>query len=47
MRLKTLIILPLLVASLQAASVEDLTFTLNGGGTEYSDRIAMNPLAYP
>jgi len=36
MRFKTLLILPLLVASLQAASVDDLTFTLNGGGTEYS-----------
>ena len=36
MKLKTLLILPLLVASLQAASVADLTFTLNGDGTEYS-----------
>ena len=36
MRFKSLIILPLLVASLQAASVEDLTFTLNDAGTEYS-----------
>jgi len=36
MRLKTLLILPLLVASLQAATVADLTFTLNGDGTEYS-----------
>ena len=31
-----LFILPLLVASLQAASVEDLTFTLNEAGTAYS-----------
>ena len=36
MRLKTLLVLPLLLASLQAASVADLTFTLNGDGTEYS-----------
>ena len=36
MRLKTLLILPLLVASLKAASVSDLTFTLNGAGTQYS-----------
>jgi hypothetical protein len=36
MRLKSLLILPLLVASLQAASLEDLTFTLIGDGTEYS-----------
>jgi len=36
MRLKSLLIVPLLVTSLQAASVDDLTFTLNGGGTEYS-----------
>jgi len=36
MRLKTLLILPLLVASLQAASVADLTFNLNGDYTEYS-----------
>jgi len=36
MKMKCFLILPLLVASLQAASVEDLTFTLNGGGTEYS-----------
>ncbi len=36
MRFKTLLILPLLVASLQAASVSDLTFTLNGDGTVYS-----------
>ena len=36
MRFKTLLILPLLVASLQAASVSDLTFTLINGGTEYS-----------
>ena len=36
MKFKSLLILPLLVASLQAASVSDLTFTLNGDGTEYS-----------
>ena len=36
MRFKTLLILPLLVASLQAASVSDLTFTLINGNTEYS-----------
>jgi hypothetical protein len=36
MRLKCVFILPLLVASLQAASVDDLTFALNGDGTEYS-----------
>ena len=35
MKLKNLLILPLLVASLQAASVGDLTFSLNGDGTEY------------
>ena len=35
MKLKCLLILPLLLASLQAASVDDLTFTLNGG-TEYA-----------
>jgi hypothetical protein len=35
MRFKTLLILPLLVASLQAASVSDLTFTLNSGGTAF------------
>ena len=32
MKFKCLLILPLLVTSLQAASVDDLTFTLNGGG---------------
>jgi len=36
MKLKTLLILPLLVASLQAASISDLTFTQNDAGTEYS-----------
>ena len=36
MRFKTLLILPLLVASLQAATVNDLTFTLINGDTEYS-----------
>jgi hypothetical protein len=36
MKFKSLLILPLLVASLQAASVSDLTFTLNGNSTEYS-----------
>ena len=36
MRFKTLLILPFLVASLQAASVDDLTFSLTGDGTEYS-----------
>ena len=36
MRFKTLLILPLLVASLQAASVADLTFTLINGDAEYS-----------
>ena len=44
MKLKCLLILPLLVASLQAASVADLTFTLNGDGTEYSVTY-FNPLA--
>ena len=36
MKFKTLLILPLFVASLQAATVEDLTFTLINGGTECS-----------
>ena len=36
MKFKSLLILPLLVASLQADSVSDLNFTLNGDGTEYS-----------
>ena len=36
MRLKSLLIVPLLVASLQAASVDDLTFTLNVHGYQYS-----------
>ena len=36
MRLKTLLTLPLLVASLKAASVSDLTFTLIDDGNEYS-----------
>jgi len=36
MRFKTLLILPFLVASLQAASVDDLTFSLINGDTEYS-----------
>jgi len=36
MKSKYLLILPLLVATLQAASVSDLTFTLNGDGTVYS-----------
>ena len=36
MKFKSLLVLPLLVASLQAASVSDLTFTLNADGTEYS-----------
>ena len=36
MKFKCLLILPMLVASLQAASLEDLTFTLIGDGTEYS-----------
>ena len=36
MKFKYLLFFPLLVASLQAASVADLTFTLNGDGTEYS-----------
>ena len=35
MKLKSLLTLPLLVASLQAASVSDLTFSLNGDGTGY------------
>ena len=35
MRLKTLLILPLLVASLQAASVSDLDIKLDDDGTEY------------
>jgi hypothetical protein len=36
MKLKNLLIFPLLVASLQAADVDDLTFTLINGDTEYS-----------
>ena len=36
MKFKTLLIVPLFVASLQAASVSDLTFTLINGDTEYS-----------
>ena len=36
MKLKCLLLLPFLLASLQAATVDDLSFTLNGGGTEYS-----------
>ena len=36
MKFKYVLVMPLLVASLQAASVSDLTFTLNGDGTEYS-----------
>ena len=35
-KFRSLLILPLLVASLQADSVSDLTFTQNGDGTEYS-----------
>ena len=51
MRFKTLLILPLLLASLEAASVADLTFTLNGDGTEYSvtdcDQSASGSLEIP
>lgn len=36
MKFKSLLILPLLVASLQAATVADLTITLNDDDTEYS-----------
>ena len=36
MKFKYLLFFSLLVASLQAATVADLTFTLNGDGTEYS-----------
>jgi len=36
MKFKRLLVLPLLVASLQAATVSDLIFTLNGDGTGYS-----------
>ena len=36
MKFKGLLILPLLVVSLQSASVDDLTFTLNDARTEYS-----------
>jgi hypothetical protein len=36
MKFKHLLIFPLLVATLQAASVADLTFTLNSDSTEYS-----------
>ena len=36
MKFKSLLILPFLLASLQAASVSDLIFTLNDDGTEYS-----------
>ena len=35
-KFKSLLIIPLLVASLQAATVSDLTFTPNGDNTEYS-----------
>ena len=51
MRLKSLLIVPLLVASLQAAGVWDLTFELNGDGTEYSvsdcNRYASDSLVIP
>jgi hypothetical protein len=51
MKFKCLLILPLLVASLQAASVSDLTFTLINGDTEYSvsgcDDYASGPLDIP
>ena len=36
MKFKGLLILPLLVVSLQSASVDDLSFTLNDAATEYS-----------
>ena len=36
MKLKRILLIPLLVASLQAASVSDLTFTLINSDTEYS-----------
>ncbi len=36
MKFKSLLILPLLVVSLKAATVDDLTFLLNEAGTEYS-----------
>lgn len=36
MKFSFLLIFPLLVTYLQAASVSDLTFSLNGDGTEYS-----------
>ena len=51
MNFKCLLILPLLVASLQAASVSDLTFTQNDAGTEYivsdCDRNASGSLNIP
>ena len=42
MKLKYLVILLLLVASLQAASVDDLTFTLNGDGVNDGDEVSNN-----
>ena len=51
MKFKGLLILPLLVVSLQSASVDDLTFTLNDTGTEYSltdcDTAASGSLVIP
>ena len=36
MKSKSLLFLPVFIASLQAATVDDLTFVLNEAGTEYS-----------
>ena len=36
MKFKYLLLLPLIVASLKAADINDLTFTLDGSGTQYS-----------
>ena len=51
MGFKTPLLLLSLAASLQAASVSDLTFTLNDDGTEYSvtdcDRYASDSLEIP
>ena len=51
MKFKYLLLLPLFVASLKAADENDLTFTLNGDGTEYSvtdcDTRALESLVIP
>ena len=51
MELKNLLILPLLVSYLQAASVDNLTFTLNSDNTSYTvsdcDQFASGSLVIP